>query len=226
MSFINYYNQKVNSSAKKNVLQVQELAKKILNGIENSETKKLIKKVTNRIKRWGSSSCVNDVIKKITEDYDFAMEYAKPPTKQNLSEKVQYDYLKNRGYDLKKLPTSGENSMRFKNGEIVYGDKEKNADTKSFDFLFKENIYTYNKLTTTGFDDVDKSLTNGGGQKNQFEDGVKFLKQALLYTEKYDDDKKFVLIVDGDYYTNDKIDLLKNYTNKRVKVTNSDEFEG
>ena len=153
------------------------------------------------------------------------MEYAKPPTKQNLSEKVQQDYLKNRGYELKKLPTSGENSIRFKNGELVYGDLEKNSDTKSFDFLYGENTYTYNKLTTTGFDDVDQSLTNGGGQKNQFDDGVKFLKQALLYTEKYDDDKKFVLIVDGDYYTDDKMSTLKNYTNKKVKVTNSDEFK-
>jgi hypothetical protein len=153
------------------------------------------------------------------------MEYAKPPTKQSVSELLQCSFLKNKGIILKKIPASGKNSLRFLNGEIVYGSQDKETDTKSFDFILDTNTYIYSKVTTTGFDNVDLSLTQGGGQKNQFNDALNFLKQANLYCQKNEDNKKFILLVDGDYYTKDKIKTLNEYKNKRVIITNSDEFK-
>jgi hypothetical protein len=225
MNFLEYYNKNLKITSSKNVLEVQELAKKIIEGKKNQETQNLIKKIKNRIQRWGShSSCLN-ILKKIIEDYDFAMEYAKPPTKQSVSELLQSSFLKSKGINLKKIKASGKTSMRFSNGEIVYGSQDKETDTKSFDFILDKNTYIYAKVTTTGFDNVDLSLTQGGGQKNQFNDALNFLKQANLYCQKNKDDKKFILLVDGDYYTKDKIKTLNEYKNKRVFITNSDEFK-
>ena len=226
MSFIKFYNENVQNKSKQNVLKIQEVAKLALIGNTNKETRDLVKKIENRIKRWGSSSDKNKILNKIVEDYDYAMEYAKTPTKQNISEELQLEFLKLKGFNLSKLPASGKKSIRFVNGEIVYGIVEKDTDTKSFDFQYLDNIFTYNKVTTTGFEDVDMSLTNGGGQKSQLNDALDFVKQANLYCEKYEDNKVFILIVDGDFYTDERMNLLKKYENKRVKITNCDEFEG
>jgi len=226
MRFIKFYNENIQNRSKQNVLKVQEVAKLTLSGETNKETRGLVTKIENKLKRWGSSSDKIKILNKIVEDYDYAMEYAKTPTKQNISEELQSEYLKLKGFNLEKLPSSGEKSMRFVNGEIVYGVVKKDTDTKSFDFQYLDNTFTYNKVTTTGFDNIDMKLTNGGGQKSQFNDALSFVKQANLYCEKYEDNKVFVLIVDGDYYTDERINLLKKYENKRVKITNSDEFKG
>jgi hypothetical protein len=225
MKFTEFYNIETQKLAKQNVLEVQELAKKILNGEKTKESNFLLKKIKNRIKRWGTSSLYIDIVKKIVIDYDIAMEYAKPPTKQNISETLQLKYLlEYKKILLKKLPSSGKKAMRFIDGDIVFG-KNKDTGTKSFDFRIGENIFTYNKVTTTGFDDIDQSNVDGGSQKNQYNDSLNFLKQANLYCEKYNDDKVFILIVDGDYYDGEKIEILKRYENKRVIVTNCDEFK-
>ena len=164
MSFLKFYNEEIITLAKKNVQEVMKTADDYISNIENKNIKDLVKKVKNRLKRWGSTSGEIDIIKKISKDYDFAVEYAKQPSKQNVSEKMQYKFLKQKGFELSKLPTSGKNSIRFKDGSFTYGNDEKNPDTKSFDFVYNETIYIYNKLTTGGFDDVDMSIVDGGGQ--------------------------------------------------------------
>ena len=63
----------------------------------------------------------------------------------------------------------------------------------------------------------------GGGQDNQYRDVLDFLKEANKYDNKYGN-RKFTALVDGDYYTEEKLKSLNQFKTKNIRITNSDEF--
>ena len=150
-----------------------------------------------------------------------ARHFLKEPARQNLSENTQHDHLVSRGLKHKKLNADGKNSVRLHEGELLFGIKKreiKGKKTKSLDGQIG-NIYTIQKHTTG----------NGGGQDNQHNDAEEGLHQAIKYSQKYPNAKeKFAIILDGDYYTANRVSDLENqiptHMKKRIWITNSDEI--
>ena len=212
-NFYKYYLEENSKIGTKNVDLVQLEAKQILDG---GVVKQLITKINNHINRFKLDSNVNDICKKIVNDRDFASLYAKLPAKQTSSEKTQLLYLKNKGISLTNLVAGGKEALRLLDGDIIKGDDRGGKATKSFDFVRTDkNEYVFAKVTTG----------NGGGQDNQYRDVLDFLKQSKEYINKHNNDITFVALVDGDYYTQKRLEGLKIYECDRIKITNSDEYK-
>ena len=120
--------------------------------------------------------------------------------------------MSNRGIHIEKLPATGDNAVRLLNGELIYGNDRGAKATKSIDF--NRNGELICAKVTTGA---------GGGQDNQYRDVRDFLKEAGEYDIKYGN-KKFTALVDGDYYTEEKLKTLNKFETKNIRITSSDEF--
>ena len=141
-----------------------------------------------------------------------AIPLAKKANRQRVPEISQLMYLsKVRGLNIKKLPDSGPSAVRLLNGEFSYGTKIINS-TKSID-----------AINGSDFISLKYVQESGGAQDNQVYDVGLFLKEAVCYTNKYDNDIKFTAIVDGGYIES-KIPELRKDTNSRVRVFTSDSY--
>ena len=116
-------------------------------------------------------------------------------------------------------PQRGKKAHYLIDGEMVSGLSKKQSgsnSTKSIDFQC-DNEYYYAKHTSA----------EGGGQDNQCDDGKRFIEQANIYATKHNDDKVFILLVDGEYYNDarkNKIrDMISQENKHRVRVCGCDE---
>jgi len=149
-----------------------------------------------------------DVLIKIQNDYMYATFFAKDPLKQNLAEKLQFKLLKLKYTNIKKLPDNGKNSIYISDGNIINSSDIKHKNTKSIDFWDPVNkIFFYAKYINE----------KGGAQDNQFEDCKSFVKEARTTLSI-----NFKLIIDGDYFTEQKINILKDInTNQNIHIEKS-----
>lgn len=121
-------------------------------------TKELDKKIETYLEKVPFTS-KQEVENKIQNDELFAVFFTKDPLRQNIGEKVFCEYL-----NVKTLPQSGKNAIRFSvKGEII-SSKELNCP-KAADFHIG-SYYIMQKYT---------GENNGGAQDNQYEDVVHFL---------------------------------------------------
>lgn len=150
----------------------------------------------------------NEVIEKIQNDYMYATFFAKDPMKQNLAEKLQLRLLKLKYPNVKKLPNNGKNSIYISDGNIVSLSNIKDKTTKSIDFWDPVNkIFFYAKYINE----------KGGAQDNQFEDCKSFVREARSTLSI-----NFKLIIDGDYFNEEKINILKSInTNNNIQIEKS-----
>ena len=148
------------------------------------------------MKRYGLSADIEEFLHEVVSSDYLASMLSKDASKQNMSEKLQISYLSNRGIHIEKLPATGDNAVRLLNGELIYGNDRGAKATKSIDF--NRNGELICAKVTTGA---------GGGQDNQYRDVRDFLKEAGEYDIKYGN-KKFTALVDGDYYTEEKLKTL------------------
>lgn len=146
-----------------------------------------------------------------------AVRLAKDPIRQNVYEKIFYNFIKENREEFKKLPNSGKNSIYltdqgiFKKEELQSGMNK----TKSLDFYEKIGnleYYYYHKYTKH----------SGGAQANQHYDMEHFIRLANAYCQNHDDNIQFVGIIDGDYYV-DKIreeieSIAAEFLNSRIYV--------
>jgi len=211
IKFIEFYVQGLVDKNQQNINEVQIAAKELLNNQHKNNTW-LVNKINNQINRYGLKSSVDGVLKSITTDDYFASMYAKDASKQNMSEILQKDFLSKRNIHIEKLNAGGSKASRLMNGEFITGNDRGGKATKSIDFKY-EDEYIFAKVTTG----------QGGGQDNQYRDVRDFLKEANEYDIKYGD-KKFTALVDGDYYTEEKLKTLKKFETKNIRITSSDEF--
>ena len=177
-------------------------------------------KIVNADERTGGFITQTQILQSIINDPVAACAYAKDPLKQNFAENFQYKWLKQYGHhDLQKLSSGGKQAWYLVNGELVTNLPRKPSGsnaTKSIDFQCNHK-YFYAKYTNAA----------GGAQDNQCADGKCFIEQANIYCNQHQDDKIFILLVDGDYYdtaTKDAIRAIISPANKeRVCVCSSDE---
>lgn len=213
MSFNTYYQNKKRDRYKSNAEICQKTAIDLVEGRSSKESKWLLDKIRNSVKRglfyWATESeILNDVA---NGDKGLISNLAIDPTRQTLSEEVQLDYINNiRGFKIQKH--FGDLRMANDGSMIVKG-KVSGARSKSFDYEI-ENYLGIGKVT----------FSTGGHQNNVEEEVIKYLHECVNYTRYNDDEKKFFFLLDGDYWSDKIMNQLRRFQNERVKVYSSDDF--
>lgn len=157
-----------------------------------------------------------ELIEQIKQNNIVASFFSKDPAKQNLTENIVAEIIKSNKdvKDFQVLSKGGKNSIRLNsNGEFVYG-KCNMKDTKSVDYVFtyKSNQFYATQKFTRG---------RGGSQDNQCRDVIDFLKHGSLRNKEH-----FMAVLDGDYYTEEKMKELKDIfkDKKNIHINSADIF--
>ncbi len=167
--------------------------------LENFE-RNLVNKIQTFIWRFGFSE--EEVRKKINEDAMFAAHFAKEPRRTGFHEHVAADWLKEEKHisDFRILPKSGAEAYYVtRDGEIRKG--MRNPPSKSLDFYWQTGnteFFVAHKYTKEG----------GGNQDSQFKEMRDLLHHFQGSAEK---DRVLLIIVDGPYYTSQKMSDLQRF---------------
>lgn len=191
MDFIKYVEKEKKKARIKNVEEVRK-------DIDKEWVKE---KINKYLEEMDYVISYEEVRQSILTNFVSASHFMKPPGKQNISEKLCAQIL-----NLKKLPPSGNNCIRFNDaGDIVH--TASGGNTKSADFYYKEHYMTQ-KYTNE----------SGGSQDNQRNDVIDFLKRGSIK-------HKVGAIVDGYYWEKYRPilkDMFKN--NPNVLITSVTEI--
>ena len=206
MSFNQQFENAIQQAWKVNINRVKEIARAVHNNAPATEfpqfiPKQFVKecrdlstKIDNACARTGGIICRVQILMSIMKDDVVAYSFAKDPLKQNFAELFQHDYLRDiKGkHAIIKMSGGGKKAHYLIDGNDVTGLSKKPSgsnSTKSIDFQC-DNEYYYAKHTSA----------DGGAQDNQCDDGKRFIEQANIYVSQHNDDKVFILLVDGAYY--------------------------
>lgn len=156
------------------------------------------------------------------------LHYAISPRKQGV-EDLQKEYLfEYFGVKLTPLPKSGKNCYRFNKltGELELGKPNRSKQySKSMDGKFKDNIFTFQKVTT-----------DDGGSTNSVEDEVSdTVNLAVLHHSKFPKSEYiFIFLLDGPYWNrkssenksktrlDELIDQIPHILDKKIIICSSD----
>jgi hypothetical protein len=155
---------------------------------------------------------IEDIKKRILEDDLTASFFIKDPKTQNFTEKLIADKVKKISIIENFKNYSSNVKLFLYDGEVQ---SERNYNLKSIDYSIKckgKRIYITQKYTTG----------NGGSQDNQFIDVLNFLEKSKI---KKGSNLIAMALVDGSYYTKDKLDKLKQYENENTVVLSVDELQ-
>jgi hypothetical protein len=171
---------------------------------------------------------IEDYIEEILSEYDKGLQcakkqildLAKDPLRQNISEEVQEEIAKERGFGTIKLPQSGKNSLRVYRGKVVKSseltEKEKELSSKALDFEYINYEKSNSKFLT--YNKYNKWV--GGSTDDVFND-VRHLIEN--FTNVYDKSIILVIILDGHYWDLNR-HKLQSYQNKNLIITSSDDL--
>ena len=142
----------------------------------------------------------------------FASHFTKEPRRTSLHESLAFQWLKEEELisNLEKLPTGGKMAVYITgDGDVRTGMSK--APSKSLDFRWQTGSYTIyasHKYTKEG----------GGNQDSQFKEVRRLLE--LFQKGSSRDNTMLLVIVDGPYYTNSKMnDLLRFCRDKRPPLS-------
>jgi hypothetical protein len=202
----------------KNVLKwAQEILKN--GGIGKTEKQKnLLVKIENYIKKHYLDKSVNDVLIDITstENTYAIVQFAIEITRQNISEKVQVEHLKSKGFNITKMGNASAPRFSEDSTKLTYK-KMEGETSRSFDYKVENRYIDYGLGKTT--------FSQGGGQNGSKSEIVQFLKSALKYCESNPDEKvSFFVLIDGDSYTKEDLLGFLKHTSEKVRVYNSDNY--
>ena len=189
-----------------------------------AETKEgwLMKKIRNSLEKWGEDD-EEGMIKRILNDHEIAKIYSKDPIKQTFHQIHGQKEMTKSGLNIQPLPHAGVEAIYVHGGEIKTGlSRPPEARIKSIDCKRIENGWTdyiLQKYTGEG----------GGSQDGAFGEVKTFVMQAVLYANVQETTSdRLIALVDGEYYTKEKIKELNDsiaQTNKdRVKVLSTFEY--
>jgi hypothetical protein len=231
--FIDIYGQILKGLTRTNRRNLCDTAKSILHkGTNYKLTKKeldLIKKIDNFIIRShfedDSTWDRNEILilcSKLYEDKTYklaAQSFVMAATKQSASEKAQLKCMENRGYKMKKMFSSKENSLRFneKSTSLV---KVKIEGVTSRSFDYERN---YSHITEYFLGKV--VFSQGGHQNGVKSEIVDFLRRGINYHKNNPNSNIiFTALVDGDSLTEKDLKNYEKYTSKKVRLMNSDSY--
>ena len=202
-----------NRTLEKDRKNLEKTQRAVLRHLEYGDP--LVPKFEEKIRKFAQRYDMTraEVLASIMSDRVAATTFAKTASRQRIAEKSQFDYLREiRGLDVDRLKASGPESMRLRNGNLETGTMKTPTSTKSIDGKYK-NDYIFIKWTDGA----------GGTQDYAGVDAFRFLEQATKYTEKHDDNTRFVAILDGPYFTR-HWELFASYRTDRVLVETSDTY--
>ncbi len=216
MNVISYVKNKIQEKDLENLAKTK-LA--VLNYLEDgtSLVPKFEKKIRTYCEKYNLSR--GKVIASILSDDIAASTFAKSASRQRTAERGQLEYMQyERGVRIERMPSSGYNSLRLQEGELVKGNMPKTINSTKTMYAISDNHHTvdyiYQKFTD-GF---------GGAQDNQAMDAIRFLEAAEEYVETHNDRIRFVAILDGSYYVR-HWDVFTNFRSNRVMVETSDSYK-
>lgn len=156
-------------------------------------------KIVNHLERHSYLNISFDEIKNLIMTNDLiASFFIKDPSKQNISEKMFADIVSSIDgvENFEDLPSS--TNLYLQNGKLVrLQERPMNLKTVDYIFNYKDRRYICTQKYTN---------EAGGAQDNQYHDVAVFLQNSLGLSYE---DGVAVALVDGDYYTEDKIHALQ-----------------
>ena len=192
-------------------------ATEVLSELEQQD-QSLLEKIETFSENFGYA--VDDVKAQIRNNEMFAATFSKSPTKQGCHKREAKRWLThNLSGSIVELPSSRQDGLYVRDdGEIMEGRMWNDASLphKSMDFKWTQNgtiIYAMHKYTKV----------SGGTQNRQFID----VRDALRkFSHAQDSNIVFIAIVDGDYYTDEKITELRCLTRGTPPRSYATKIEG
>lgn len=156
----------------------------------------------------------------ILDDYLYRINFAKDPKKQTAHEKIVAEHIESVLGEtgvFKNLPAGGKSAKYVTNNGV----RHENLDgTKSIDF----EIHTKGLVL---FATCKYTKGNGGAQDNQYNDVKKYLRvcREMVSLGNNKTNERFIAIVDGNYYTKEKLSELNNIALKTVDIMSASNFK-
>lgn len=192
-----------------------ELWKKSVEAIDGEVARKddrLMRRVRTFVNRFGYGS--KRVIAKIDRDKMFAANFVKEPRRTNFAENAALEWLQGdrRVQNIVKLRASGEDALYITSDGSIGPYLKKPKPSKSIDFRWTTGDYTVyaaHKYTKEG----------GGNQDSQFNE----IRTQLANFQKGAEDRHtvFLAIVDGPYYTPNRLNQLRQVTRPQPPYSNA-----
>jgi hypothetical protein len=161
-----------------------------------------------------SESDVNcDMIKELASEYLTWPERAqllvcRDPSRQSIDEEVQKATLTHYLPTAKvEKPTNGV--LTLVNGDLIKKPKKDKVEARSIDFVVDTGNNEFNVF-------AKYSAEAGSGQSHQLDESIRFIKEAIKYTNKHNDGKYFIALTDGaegERHLAEMNELTKDYQN-------------
>lgn len=169
------------------------------------------KKILNHLERNPHLDYTLDEVKEEIKRSDLvASKFIKEPGRQNISENAVGEYISNLTLVENFINHPSNVSLFVVNGVIT---NHRRDGIKSIDYTWftkGKKVFATQKYTNE----------SGGSQDHQFNEVINFMENARGNKEAF-----FFAIVDGDYFTESKMETLKKYQTENVRVCRSLELE-
>ena len=183
----------------KQVSKEQPGKPKIPDHLRDANKDAILKRIQLYSDRFGYE--LGEITNKIFNDQMFAAHFAVEPRRQGIHEQIAGEWIKQLSTvsDFGVLPKSGKNAW-YVSGDGVVGRALAGAPSKSLDFVWKTGAitcYAMHKYTKEG----------GGNQDSQRKEMLALLQN---FYKCQDTTCALFVIVDGPYYTKDRLKVLRN----------------
>lgn len=226
-----FYEKGMNDQVEVNRVELLTTCNKLKNGVIDSDTKELLKKIEGDKQRRNINYSVEKIVENILDDEVYQGRYMKDPKRQNgkevgneyLQELYINDKISSLSCEFKRLPNNGDDSYRIIDGLLKKGVSKDSETTKSLDGIINttdksKSIFTINKITHSLVEDVNDT---GGAQGNQFELSLSDSKKINFENSP---NTYIIYIYDGKFYKNNShlMDAIDKNDNTNVYHTTSD----
>ncbi|MGL4366813.1 MAG: hypothetical protein ACRCTQ_00805 [Brevinemataceae bacterium] len=184
--------------------------------VKEIDTPEFQKKITNWADRFGYPS--ETVKQKIIEDEMFRCHFIKDPKKQGFYDKLLYTSL----HQLKNVALLARNTTKF----VQMGEIKKRGPTdnkKNIHFTWESSI---NQKPHNCYAFQQFIFGTGGSQFNQYNMFKEFIANCKHTDNRIEPYTLFFGIYYGDYFTQDKIDKIKENTAANLYIVTPDELFG
>ena len=171
----------------------------------------IFKKVKKFLDDWGDDTPVDTKLDQLADDDEELRYFAKDPNKQTFHQRYGQAYMEWAGLSIEGLPNKGKRAMYLCEGKLVKHEAKPDQNaTKSIDCVVDENNWK---------DYISQKWTKeeGGTQKNQQKDVREFIRNANLFVARETTPVRCIALVDGPYYTHEKLKELRKNINQEVK---------